>query len=400
MKQKFSKKFLLPAVLIPVLVLSLCGMLAVSAMERASSDKTPSNTAPTAYAGAMLNEKMYGTTHNRSRWLYDMMNTAGIAELTESTAEKVYETALAHDVIEPGEVDALYQPLDRRYAAQTLVKALHLPHRDPGELTDLAADDRDMATAVYYGYFLPDDDNMVFPEAQITADEYDALLEELSRCRLLKGKKILSFGDSIMYGAGNRGDGISDMLAAKYGMTCTDYSVSGSTLGVDGDRPHIADQLRQAFSDGETADIILLNGGTNDVRYTELGNITDGFNKMKDEETTMSGGLEKTLWILSERWPQTSVIYIRAHNMQLGDDTREQEYGDRAMEITEKWCTVTIDLYYHSDMNTEDPLVCDRYTAFSSRGTVNNDSIHPTAVGYSKFYLPPIAEELVNCFKE
>jgi hypothetical protein len=84
--------------------------------------------------------------------------------------------------------------------------------------------------------------------------------------------------------------------------------------------------------------------------------------------------------------------------MDLGEDSRERRYGERAMEIAMKWNVSSVDLYSDSGLDTEDPAMCNRYTYANPYADYICDSVHPNAVGYAKFYLPPIAEKLDKLF--
>ena len=348
-----------------------------------------------------INEKIYNASHNRGRWLYELMSAAGYGVSTDkSNGSAIFEQARVYGIIDDYTSEDSYLPLNRRFVCSTLVRALGYPYRNMGYIADIVPGESYMSTAAYFGYFLPDFNNMVYPDKAITDSEYENLLTELSRYHALKGKCALSFGDSIMYGTGNDGEGISEITAIKYGMTCYDFAVPGATFGQSKGRGHIPDQIRSAYKKYKTADVILLNGGTNDVNHTNLGKISSGYDMEKTSENDYTGAFERSLWLIKKSWKDVPIIYIRAHNMELGEDAVERRFGERAMDIAGKWKINAIDLYSDSGLNTEDPTMCSRYTYINPNDHYICDSIHPNAMGYAKFYLPPVAQALDTLFGE
>ncbi len=348
----------------------------------------------------LLSERIACVGLSRSSWLYELMTAEyPEAEVDRFDCESVFQAAQKYGVIEYYTAEETVKPLTRRFVCATLVRACGYEAHGALEHADVTDRESYMSVAAYYGFFLPDKADKLYPDAQITAEEFGSLKQELDRRALLKGKTALSFGDSIMYGSGNDGDGMGEMIAAKYGMTCTDYSVPGATMGIYGKHGHIPNQPRQAKNEHRTADVIFLDGGTNDMLFTKLGKISSGLDMSKISEQDFSGGFEKCMWMIRENWGDVPVIYVRAHNMNVGADAKEQKYGEQGLEIAKKWGAVTIDLYNDSPMNTENPLLSSLYTSVDARKKiVTHDSIHPTALGYTRYYLPPLAQALTEVF--
>lgn len=399
----FKRLCIIIALILTVQTICLCCVSVAFSAERKTADASGvrlSDETPDSYV-AFFNEKVYSATHNRARWLYDLMSyTDPDLSLDRADVGSLYAEAKRRGILGGYTVDDLYEPLERRFAADTLCRALQYPHRRAGYLADVSSVEYYMADMAYYGYFLPDVNYRMHPDAAVTPDEYASLLTELSRYQLLHGKRVLSFGDSIMYGAGNGGEGIADMLAEKYGMTVSDYSVSGATMGVSKGRSHIPDQVRKAAAAKEKADIILLNGGTNDMFATALGQIKDGFDREKAGEDDYSGGFEKTMWLLQKTYADVPVVYVRCHNMKLVSAEREERFGERGVEIAAKRNAATVDIYSESGLNTEDPAQSARYTYLDPDKGYVSDAIHPTAIGYAKFYLPLISQTVVQRFSK
>ena len=402
-QNNFKKKLIvIIAAVLTAQIISLCFISVVYAGESSrSSVAAPDKTAVSAGVKneSWINDKIYYVTNNRSLWLYELMTAAGYSVgADKSDGIAILGLAKSYGIIDSYSREDICSPLTRRFVCSTLVRALGYPKRSVGYLADVKAGEEYMSTAAYFGYFLPDFNDRVYPDKAVSQTEYDKLLAELSRYRLLKGKRALSFGDSIMYGAGNDGEGVSEITAIKYGMTCIDYAVSGATFGECKGRGHIPDQLRKAHDKKRAADVILLDGGTNDVNHTSFGKLTNGYDMSKTSEKEYTGAFEKTLWLLDSYWKGVPVIYIRAHNMMIGDEDKEKKYGERAMEIASKWHINAIDLYSFSGMNTEDAAMRNRYTYINPLTDYTCDSIHPNAIGYAKFYLPPVADILTKLF--
>lgn len=345
---------------------------------------------------------VFAGAYNRTQWLYELMSAIGdTSEISRYDSEAVFERAKERGVIGSYSENEFFLSVDRRFAAQTIVNALGYPERSIGVISDIGSDDSALSTLAYYGYFPLDSNDQIYPEATVTPDEFDSLLSQLRLYRQLSGKNVLSFGDSIMHGCGNSDRPFSQLIAEKYGMSCYDYSADGSTMGSYTGKPHIADQVRKAISYHHQPDIILIDGGTNDMyRGVELGSIKSGFDMSNANENTFSGGFEKALWLIRNTWDDVPVIYIRVHNMNLGVDSRERSFGERGISIAEKWNVGGVDLYNGCSMNTEKEYYRNRYTYLNPDHNYVHDSIHPNALGYATFYVPSIEKMISYTFNE
>ena len=317
-----------------------------------------------------LSDNYSSKAHTRAAWLSDMTAALGI----KNDSDEAFP----------------YAALTREYAAETIVRALEYTEKEVSPVADAEKGDA-LMTLAYYGYFVPDDDDMLYPQAIVTKDEYEGLLTELKRYKKLGGKKLLSFGDSIMYGLGNSGEGIADMIAEKYGMLSKDYAVSGATFGIYEDRSHIADQVKAAAKTEYQPDIILIDGATNDMLHVKLGSMTEGKNIKKYDEKTFAGGMEYSLSLLEKYYKDVPVLYVRAHDMAACDDKKEQEFGKYGLKIAEKWGITYADIYEDTLFDTEIDWICEKYTLYREK-VKGKDSIHPTALGYAKYYLPLICD--------
>jgi len=397
-KSAFKKRLgLIIAVIVTVQAIGLCCVSAVYA--KTSSESTPDTAQPATESlfvdscTEKLGSSIYKASHSRGEWLYELMEAVGIeVSCSRSDRAGIFREAVRHRILGTDTDSDPEAPVTRRFAAMTLVRALNYPQRSVGYISDINSFETFMQTAAYYGYFVPDLDYCVYPDAELTDDEWELFRTEITRYSKLKGKRALSFGDSIMYGTGNKGEGISDMIAEKYGMICSDYAIPGATMGVCKGRDHIPDQINRAYIKKEQADIILINGGTNDMAHTALGEIRDSRNIEKSTDTDFTGGFEKSMWLLGKYWKDVPVVYIRAHDMKLGKQKNEITYGERALALADKWGALSVDLFTDTALKTEDPFMCNRYTFRDDSPNAVYDSIHPTALGYAKYYLPLIGD--------
>lgn len=342
-----------------------------------------------------LSDHYSADVRTREMWLGDLMNELGLPCDQNAGSGAIFAAAHKNGLTDSGDAEP-YAALTRSYVAQTLVRALHYQYRQVDGVADLGGD-KDMETVAYYGWFIPDDYNKVYPDALITAEEYDALVGELSRYRRLCGKQIISFGDSIMYGMGNSGRGIADMVGEKYGMKVTDFAISGAAFGVDDERAHIPDQIRVAAKTDIKPDIILIDGGTNDMEYVKRGSIMDGFDIKKANEKTFAGGFECSAALIRKYWKGVPVVYVRAHDMDRVDNAVERDYGETALAIAEKWDFAAVDIYHETEFCTEFNYVSDAYTVYKA-WLGKSDGIHPTALGYAKYYVPSVAAKIEEIF--
>lgn len=203
---------------------------------------------------------------------------------------------------------------------------------------------------------------------------------------VLCGLKILGVGDSIMEGSANGGVGIPDILGSKYNIRRSNYAVGGATMGYNINTTQIYSQIEQAHTDGIEADIILVNGGTNDINGVTpncpIGTFSTSFS---DPATinTFTEGMDKCFYLIRNYWPRAIVLYIRDHNMASRDEQRQIDYGNRAIEVCNKWGIRVIDIF--NIMNTQ-------LAWFETEYLV--DTTHPNQNGYDTFYIPEIESSL------
>lgn len=212
------------------------------------------------------------------------------------------------------------------------------------------------------------------------------------------GLTIAALGDSIMAGDGNSTVGIGEILAERIGGTCWEYAKGGATIIWDTEdaastseltkRQNILYQADLLIAEHATApDIILLNGGTNDISTgaTPLGEVTATYEDELDT-STFAGAMESLIKRLKNAYPGSVILYIRAHRMGSRSNVRQRTFGEMAVEICDKWSVGLVDIYNRSGLNT--------WMSAYHQYTYKADKTHPTQEGYERFYIPLILAEV------
>ena len=170
-----------------------------------------------------------------------------------------------------------------------------------------------------------------------------------------QGKDLLSFGDSIMYGAGAGGSGPAVQFARRYGMNLTDYSRNGAFMTQRYVRRSvllIINQVDKAISEHAPADLIFLQGGCNDLYAgMTLGAVeTDGI--VGFDASTYAGAIEYCVTKLRAAYPDAVIVFLRPHYIPILNGNMQLQTGDVIEEICAKWGLLYADVY--GNMLSED----------------------------------------------
>jgi len=210
----------------------------------------------------------------------------------------------------------------------------------------------------------------------------------------LYGKTGLSFGDSIMRGAGNSNIGVIDIIGANNNMTVVNRAVSGATVSSSTSN-NILTQVNAAITAGNMADYIVFNGLANDIAVNStvvLGAISDGYTATLDENT-FCGAFESICKKLILNWMGSKIVYVRVHNMNTRDITLQQQWGDLAAQMCKKWSIPVVDLFNEGGLNTWLPEMKKKYT-YDTYATGSGDGTHPNGDGYNVYYVPRITSKM------
>lgn len=214
----------------------------------------------------------------------------------------------------------------------------------------------------------------------------------------IKGKRLILFGDSIMFGSGNEGFGVGEYLEKDLGLSLAKYCVGGARTGFCDGKSWIVEQVREAVNNHEAADLIVFDGFTNDCYKTDgvncdvpLGDVTDEATDIFsiEKSASFSQCFESLACAFAKYFPTAKALFIRPHRMGRREEDLQISYGERAVEICKKYKIAVCDLYRNSGLDTFLPEDRDRYTN-DSYGWNRGDCTHPNALGYEKKYMPLI----------
>lgn len=217
----------------------------------------------------------------------------------------------------------------------------------------------------------------------------------------LDEKTILTFGDSIMYGAGGSVGGFAKIIADNNNMTLINKALSGATICVNADYPtrgSILKQVEASIANNDTADYILIEGGFNDVFVNSicpLGVISNDY--VTFDDTTFCGGLESLFKQALTKWYDKKKLFILGHNIyrSFNDVSAPFDFWldlqntrwDLAIEICEKWNMPYIDMRLSGFIPLTDTLLA---TYFAE----SNQSTHPNDEGYKLIYTDKVEAKM------
>ena len=355
-----------------------------------------------------LDEKFSSSVVTRRDWLEELIPALGLNIYYGADGEfdnfvdkdyfdssEYFTTAVENEILGrySGEFDP-YSAATRQYVSTTLVNGVGYDLNCSLDCSDykVIEDKYQAAVCVYLQYLELDENNCFDPYDAINSEQVEFIISEIDMLKKLKGYTVMSFGDSIMHGDGNNYVGIADLMAQRYKMTSIDYSKGGSTFGEVIDRQQISNQILNAVKNGHEADIILINGGTNDMRKVKPGVISDDFDYESHGRVDFCNGMEYAFGLLRDYYSDTPVLYIRAHNMEYGIERNELHFGTLALDICEKWEVEYADIFNLSGFNGHVDDMRSVYTVHTKRFK-NGDSIHPNRLGYYKYYIPTVSEK-------
>lgn len=203
-------------------------------------------------------------------------------------------------------------------------------------------------------------------------------------------KTGVSFGDSIMYGSGNGGEGILDILSESYRISVHDYSVGGASVQRHNGRKFIGDQIATAISDGISPDFILMDGLSNDIAISDIGEMSHDFNFADNGYSTFANGLEYCIGLLKETFPTVPILYVIPHSSAGRNYEKELEFGIMARKICEKWAVPIADVYREGNMNARLEKQMQEFTYYPTE----TSGTHPNRKGYEFAYIPIIRNAL------
>lgn len=263
----------------------------------------------------------------------------------------------------------------------------------------------DIARASEHPYPVWTIDRALVADKALVADALDKL----------SGKTIACDGDSICAGYRDRPDNLGGWfgrLVARYGMTGTNYAVSGGAITsgltfLNGDPRHsVVDTIDSIYSNQPNVDYIILEGGVNDAdvigRITE-GTIPEAFGEWSEskffdvssssnlstyyDKETFCGAVDMLFYKATSLFAGKKIGFIIP--MQMGTSFSSQKnrraYFDELIKIADKWHIPVLDLWKFSTMDARTIAYYDSSLTESeniSGGKYYADGQHPTSAGY------------------
>ena len=219
----------------------------------------------------------------------------------------------------------------------------------------------------------------------------------------LSGKKILLCGDSIMRGAGWSG-AYKNLIEEDFPDAIVyNYAVDGAKFTTNS----IYDQFYEAaITDSLTPDIILFNGGGNDILVGKsLGTVDedsaiDLTNLESYDDTTMLGAFEKLLANMNnvESLYSANIGYINTYKLKSGvysgestvpEISVQRSSWEQVQKLCNKWSIPCLDLFNKSNIDSNNSMCVSKYF---KNGT---DIVHVNEAGYRKLW-PMVREFLLT----
>lgn len=351
------------------------------------------------YSMSLISKKewleMFIDVFNLKKYLEDTGDTA------QFNCDNIFELGDEKDMYLAEEFsNDPYTPLKRKEAGDTIVLYLGYP------LKEFTSNDNDelaiqtyLQTALYYGYLQLDDEGNANPSGYLTREDFESIRDDLLKYVEFRGKTVFGFGDSIMAGDGNHGDGIAEVIADKYKMNVYDYGFGGATFGYREDRPSIHEQVSEAVKSEVVPDYILVDGGTNDYKLKRMGSIApdDDYNYLVNGYTTFASGMEYCFGLLRDHYYDVPCLYIRTHEMFIYPE-QQKTYAELGFDICRKWSMPYVDLYSDSGFDADDKDSVYRYT-YHTDDYPDGDGVHPNQDMYMEYYTPLVSDALYNISK-
>ena len=219
----------------------------------------------------------------------------------------------------------------------------------------------------------------------------------------LTGKKVITFGDSIVDGHLYKKAGFMEFVAEQEGLSVVKYANNGACImpGSPVDEAGLGgmileDQILRAAKDGLSPDYVVFDGGTNDAYEPVMEHLgdADGDDLKTD---TFAGSFRKTIHAIRENWPKAKIIYVAVHR--LGYRNRAVQEALRKIELTvcARMGVTVADIYGECELDTADEAMCRRYSFDVLKDGLpapgdQPTGTHPNFEAVREFYLPVVSE--------
>lgn len=203
----------------------------------------------------------------------------------------------------------------------------------------------------------------------------------------LNFKTVYAFGDSIVQGHNAPNNAFMNLLANKYSMYLTKYSKNGATVIKSSN--DVITQVKNASAD--EPDFVVFDGYTNDAYDTVLDKIgtIQGADATAFDNSTFCGAFEEILYTMRQKWQNTKIVFVTIHKSGARDFDIQTQLHDLTVEMCDKWGVSVVDMFTDATLDTRDPEQMKKYI-------INGNGSHPNVACCEEFYVPMIAEKLVE----
>lgn len=219
---------------------------------------------------------------------------------------------------------------------------------------------------------------------------------------VLKGKKALFLGDSIVMASGYRMEGWPYRIKNNYGMAVgQNCGVDGASLSTCRGTNLVYNHMMNHWNSNKTKyDFVVLEGGVNDAwDKIEVGTVSAGTAEETDisalDRSTMAGGMEHLLYNAKKLYPNATIIFVFNFKLRSGAPGNCGEmdaYIAEQKKICDKWGIPYCNLYEDKELNA----------ALKVKYASNNiacvpDGVHPNDKGYD-LIAPVIAQFMADTY--
>lgn len=205
--------------------------------------------------------------------------------------------------------------------------------------------------------------------------------EETPTTYSLEGKTMIFLGSSVTYGSNAGGYSMADALRDQYHINLIKEAVSGTTL-VDNDGGSYVSRMKNNLDKNVHVDHVVVQLSTNDATQNKpLGKLSDSKDPATFNTKTVIGAIEYIIWYCEETWHCPVSFYTGTKF----DNANYEKMVNALYDIQEKWGIGIIDLWNDPAMNAVPPSLYHMYMT---------DDIHPSKIGYTRWWLPKFVEHL------
>lgn len=232
----------------------------------------------------------------------------------------------------------------------------------------------------------------------------------------IAAQKVLSMGDSICYGARNSHKGfLGDLYLSRKDASYPGARLSNTRIS-EANHFCIYQQFLDFVADAANADyapdVLIADGGINDYgNNVVLGDIpTSPVTTDEGAETlnkaTICGSIQYLFYLWIKTYPQAQRFFLLTHKDKTKPWTKNYSGGYTQTEMNEAIKAVcslygvkVIDVFGESMINTAfsqyiSPVPYSTDHSVTNQYYVDNDGVHPLALGYKEGYIPLVREAL------